>query len=70
MKTFLQHLQAKYGTEDEMNYILPRLTELEVKSCVKAYTREAIVEHLNRAAENAQTEGDDMDTAYMWIKNQ
>ncbi|MCE7039215.1 hypothetical protein [Dyadobacter sp. CY312] len=53
MRTFLQHLQAKYGTEDDMDYILPRLTELEIKSCVKAYTREAIIKHLNRAAENA-----------------
>jgi len=37
MKTFEQILQQEYGTQDNMQYILARLTKKEILKCVNDY---------------------------------
>lgn len=55
MKTFEEILQLEYGTEDDMQFILPRLYREDIQKCVNEFATEVAKEALKRAAENADT---------------
>jgi hypothetical protein len=56
MKTFEQHLQEIFGTEDEMRHIAPMLSDNDLLRAVRDYAREVAQDALNRAAENAKAD--------------
>lgn len=56
MKTFLQILHTEYGTEDEMQYILARLSPEDIQKCVDEFATSIAQDALDRAAESAMIE--------------
>ncbi len=53
MSRFVEILRQAYGTEDDMHYIVPRLSDNDLMQCVNDYARECCQESLNVAAVNA-----------------
>lgn len=56
MKTFEQIIQGIYGTEDELHYICPRLSDNDLLHAVHEYTRQCCKDVLERAYENIETQ--------------